>query len=65
MNQNQYKHVRIGGLLRCCVATIEDHNFTTAPKEGDILECKYCTDTMVYHNECWEWNRPVTQLVKN
>ncbi len=55
---NQYKAIRIGGLMRCCIATIENAEIKKAPKEGDIMECQYCSDQMVWKDGAWEWVRP-------
>lgn len=53
-----HKTVRIGGLLRCCIATVEASEIKKAPKEGDILKCRYCSDQMVWKDGAWEWDRP-------
>lgn len=53
---------RPGGLLRCCLATLEEFMAETEepPKEGDILHCKYHEDLggMIFHDHAWEWNTP-------
>jgi hypothetical protein len=57
-NSDPNRRIRIGGLLRCCIATIETHEFKKAPKEGDEIECRYCSDRMRWHDGAWEWIRP-------
>jgi hypothetical protein len=61
---NRARVVRIGGLLRCCVDTVETTNFKTAPKEGDVIQCRYCSDSMVYRDHAWEWNQLKIQSPK-
>jgi len=53
--------VRIGGLLRCCLASLDEHmaRATEDPKEGDKLECHYCKSPaggMIFRNRAWEWD---------
>lgn len=54
--------IRIGGLMRCCIETINEkmEAATTAPSEGDTLSCKYHDDNggMIFRDGAWEWNRP-------
>lgn len=47
--------IRPGGLMRCCIHTIEaDHQ----PEfEGRVLQCLHCTDTMIFKDGVWQWNR--------
>lgn len=51
-----------GGLMRCCLATLDDFMATTEhpPKEGDILHCAYHGDNggMIFRDGAWHWNRP-------
>lgn len=53
--------VRVGGLMRCCLATLDAAMAarTELPKEGEVLPCAHCTSSMVFNNEAWEWNRPI------
>ncbi len=57
--------VRIGGLMRCCLSTLEDFmaRAKEQPKEGDTLLCRYhCNNGgMIFRNGAWEWNRPETE----
>ena len=49
----------IGGLLRCCLASIDD-----APegKEGDVIGCKYHSDpdepVAKFSDGAWRWVGP-------
>ncbi len=46
--------VRIGGLFRCCLETLD-----TTPvieEEGTILQCKYCKGSLRIREGAWEWN---------
>jgi hypothetical protein len=52
--------VRIGGLMRCCLDTLDSamDAATEAPKEGDMLVCKYHHrdgNQMIFHDGAWEW----------
>lgn len=48
------KRIRIGGLMRCCLKTIEEAE--TKNVEGETLACRWCSgDGMVYRNGAWEW----------
>jgi hypothetical protein len=51
--------VRTGGLLRCCLGTLEERMPTCAeePKDGETLNCGYCVNVMVFHDGAWEWNK--------
>ena len=53
--------VRIGGLMRCCTGTLQDH-YTSNPdyqaKEGDTMKCNWCTSGwMRFHAGAWEWDQ--------
>ena len=52
------RRVRIGGLLRCCIATIDGIEEETVP--GDVHECQYCHQPTlrVADDGIWEWNMP-------
>lgn len=54
--------IRIGGLLRCCIATIEEL-YPDGPArigvEGQLLQCNHHTEVvapMRFRNGAWEWN---------
>jgi hypothetical protein len=56
----QEYNVHIGGLFRCCLASIDEAMLeaTIPPKEGDTHTCKYCKkETMVFENNCWRWKQ--------
>lgn len=50
------RRIRIGGLLRCCIATV--HEIDAMTKPGDIRECNYChkPSLRVGDDGVWEWN---------
>lgn len=47
-----------GGLMRCCLATLEERMATCAPDpvEGEVLPCKYCSSSMIFGGGAWRWN---------
>jgi uncharacterized protein (DUF1810 family) len=49
------KALRIGGVMRCCVETLN----TTQVREvaGEVLKCKYCSSSLIFRDGAWEWNR--------
>lgn len=49
-------HVRLGGLMRCCTETLSER--TTPGTDGEIQPCKYCTQSTIFRDGAWEWNRP-------
>lgn len=53
------RQVRMGGLMRCCLATLADT--TTESAVGTTLSCKYESDPnneqmIVAADGVWEWN---------
>ena len=48
--------VRIGGLYRCCLETLEESN--PFGIEGDEISCVYCGDYMRFNDGAWEWSGP-------
>ena len=53
--------VRHGGLLRCCLLTLDDAMVaaTEPPKEGDQLQCAYGKPHgfMRFRDGAWEWDK--------
>lgn len=49
------ERILIGGLLRCCIQTLNKRTKPAADKE--VVQCEYCDHRMVYRNEAWEWLR--------
>lgn len=47
------KRIRIGGLFRCCIATLQED----APEdvEGAVHECRNCKAKTVFRDGAWEW----------
>jgi hypothetical protein len=56
----QVDKVKIGGLMRCCLETLQEY-YPNGPEaraaEGDLLRCKYCSSSMIFRSGSWEWNR--------
>lgn len=55
--------VRHGGLLRCCLQSLDDAMVEAAepPKEGDTVRCKWCKDEygMVFKDGAWQRAHPL------
>lgn len=50
--------VRIGGLMRCCIATLLELPECLDPVEGAEVSCKYCSaGRMIFRDSAWEWKR--------
>lgn len=48
--------VKIGGLLRCCLATLGNRVDEPAA-EGTTLDCDYCKQpTLIVRDGYWRWN---------
>lgn len=54
--------VKDGGLMRCCLASLDDAMVAAAdpPKDGDTVRCAYCDDAygMVFTDGAWQWAKP-------
>jgi hypothetical protein len=60
------RSIRIGGLLRCCIASIQKSVRPSEP--GTYLDCQWCKGEMVVdEGGAWRWVRPSerTQESKN
>lgn len=59
----EYK-VRQGGLMRCCLASLDEamEAATSPPEEGNTLRCKYCSNSMIFVNDAWQWDRPTVDM---
>lgn len=62
MSTQAYR-VKHGGLMRCCLASLDEYMAAVAdtdlPKEGDTLSCTYekpTTPQMRFRDGAWEWN---------
>lgn len=50
------RQVHIGGLMRCCLATIAECDLPSVV--GTVLPCKYgCSGAVVGEDGAWGWNR--------
>jgi hypothetical protein len=51
-----------GGLMRCCLATLDEamEAAEVEPQEGEVLKCKHhpYDEGMIYLRGAWRWNRP-------
>ncbi len=51
--------INIGGLMRCCLETIETLNPDYELKDGMIIDCKYehpGNKQIILQNGVWRWN---------
>lgn len=50
----------IGGLMRCCTGTLskwaQEHQDEEL-EDGTIVECEYCSESMILDNGTWRWNK--------
>ena len=49
--------LRPGGVMRCCIATLEKRMASGPPHEGELLPCDHCSSGLIYRDGAWEWNR--------
>ena len=53
--------VRQGGLMRCCLQSLDDamkkrlDNGDGRPAEGDRAKCDYHESWMIFRDGAWEW----------
>lgn len=53
--------IDIGGLLRCCVATIDEiarESPDMVVAHGQRASCKWCDEQIVYTDGAWRWAKP-------
>lgn len=62
MKGNQ-RRVRMGGLLRCCIATVAEMESETQP--GDRAACTYCKESTlrVADDGVWEWDHDLDDVL--
>lgn len=48
--------IRIGGLMRCCIESLERNAPDDAP-EGTAFRCLWCSDEagMIFRDGVWQW----------
>ena len=59
MKLNETK-VSIGGLMRCCLDTIDTLDTTVDYPDGHIIDCKHETKgnkNIILKDGIWQWNR--------
>ena len=49
------KPVNHGGLLRCCITTLDEAEVEEV--EGEVLPCKWCGGLLIFNGEVWRWYR--------
>ena len=47
--------IRPGGLMRCCVQTLNELPADRVDREGEVLKCNYCEGWMRFCKGAWEW----------
>lgn len=59
MSQNNEEIlIHLGGLMRCCLATIDDYRDVGGlvdKRIGDVIKCKYCKSSIRLENDGWRW----------
>jgi hypothetical protein len=47
-----------GGLLRCCLASLDEAmaKATEPPKDGDRIKCQYHDNWMIFRDGAWKWD---------
>lgn len=46
--------IHIGGLFRCCIATLTDYDGPEA--EGTVVSCRWCQTEMVVRDGVWHFD---------
>ena len=46
------KEYEIGGVMRCCIATLEESD--VKEEQGEIVKCKYCDEGFEFDGEAWK-----------
>ena len=49
--------IAMGGLMRCCVATLDERCDEPVP-EGGAIPCRWCSSRVVLKDGVWQWDRP-------
>jgi len=57
MSDDTWKLVRMGGVMRCCLQTLEMADLVAPPTDGDVLSCRYCRSALRFWRQAWEWKR--------
>lgn len=47
--------VHTGGLMRCCIKSLDQDPLYGKGKEGDQVNCKWCKDVIVFKEGAWRW----------
>jgi len=57
--------INIGGMLRCCVATLNEMDLDTEVENGQTLDCKYEKEnnqSMILEDGIWKWNESSSEF---
>lgn len=49
------RKIRVGGLMRCCMATIDELPDDTPEEDGHTVACKHCGGPIRFFRGAWEW----------
>lgn len=60
MNQNE--QVDTGGVMRCCLSSLEDmllimNDMKAEAKDGQISTCIHCKTRLIRKNNVWQWEK--------
>lgn len=57
-NKNRLS-LRIGGVMRCCIHTLDEVENVEGfvQDEGTVVPCKYCKSALWVRDGAWEWHR--------
>lgn len=58
------RRIAVGGLLRCCILSIEEDK-TTPNEEGERIECKHCGDAAVCYFGIWQWFNGIDEVTSD
>lgn len=47
--------LHIGGVMRCCVATLTETTSGEVVPDGTRFECRYCHDALFAKDGVWYW----------
>jgi hypothetical protein len=60
MDYDDYDKVNAGGLMRCCLETLDDYYPDGPAKkaaESEVLPCEHCASSMIFNDGYWHWAR--------
>jgi hypothetical protein len=51
--------ISIGGLMRCCIGTLDESDLDREVHSGDVVHCKWCKSSMILEEGLWRWYREI------